>query len=146
MGQAFKSSYQHGFAISPDGTKIAYVANQELYLRAMDELDAQPIRGTNEDPSEPVFSPDGQQIAYFVPVGSTSGERALRLVAVSGGAPHTLCKTVSPPNGASWSDGLIVFGQYSGTMSSIEAVADSGGTPRVLITINPRTAVPNSLS
>jgi serine/threonine-protein kinase len=142
VGQAFKSSSQHSFAISPDGTKIAYVANQELYLRAMDELDAQPIRGTNEDPSEPVFSPDGQQIAYFVPVGSTSGERALRLVAVSGGAPHTLCKTVSPPNGASWSNGLIVFGQYSGTMSSIEAVADSGGTPRVLITIDPADGRP----
>jgi serine/threonine-protein kinase len=142
-GQTFKNSYQHLIAISPDGTKIAYVANQELYLRAMDQLDAQPILGTHEDPSEPVFSPDGQQIAYFAPSATTLGEGALRKVAVSGSAPPTtLCKTASPPNGASWSNGLIVFGQYSGTMSSIDAVADSGGTPRVLVTIDPADGRP----
>ena len=145
VDQAFTTSYQHVLAISPDGTRIAYVANHELYLRVMDQLDAQPIRGTREDPSEPVFSPNGQEIAYFTPVGGSnySDERALRKVPVSGNAlPSTLCKTVSPPNGASWSNGLIVFGQYTGTMSAIEAVSDSGGAPRELITIDPADGRP----
>ena len=34
-------------ALSPDGTHLAYVANQQLYLRAMDQLQATPLRGTD---------------------------------------------------------------------------------------------------
>ena len=52
-------------AISPDGTRIVYVANYQLYLRSMDQLEAVPIRGTNESPTEPFFSPDGQWVGYF---------------------------------------------------------------------------------
>ena len=141
--QTFPGGNHHIFAISADGTKIAYVANQRLYLRAMDQLEALPIRGADDDPSEPVFSPEGDQIAYFARAGSTAGEYVLRKVPVSGGTPLTLCKTAGTPSGASWSNGLIVFGQYSGTKSSIEAVADSGGTsPRALVTIDPADGRP----
>lgn len=35
-----------------------------MYLRRMDQLEAQPIRGTTEDPLDPVISPDGQWVAY----------------------------------------------------------------------------------
>ena len=66
-GQMFTRTGRHLVAISPDGTKIVYVANQQLYLRALDQLDAQPIAGTNEDPLEPVFSPDGQLDRLFCP-------------------------------------------------------------------------------
>jgi hypothetical protein len=68
-GQNFTRTGRHDVALSPDGARLAYVANQQLYLRAMDQLEAQPVRGTNEDPMEPVFSPDGQWLAYFTPVG-----------------------------------------------------------------------------
>jgi len=33
-------------AISPDGTKIAYAANGQLYLRKLNEFAANPIQGT----------------------------------------------------------------------------------------------------
>jgi serine/threonine-protein kinase len=55
-------------AFSPDGTRLAYVARQngtlQLYLRAMDSLEAKPISGT-EGASEPFFSPDGQWLGFF---------------------------------------------------------------------------------
>jgi WD40-like Beta Propeller Repeat len=68
-GQTFTRVGRHVVAISPDGSKIAYVANKQLYLRAMDQFEARPIRGTNEDPVDPVFSPDSQWVAYFSPSG-----------------------------------------------------------------------------
>jgi WD40 repeat protein len=125
--QQFTRPGRHYVAISPDGSKIAYIANAQLYVRALDELDAQPIRGTaNEDPADLVFSPDSKSIAYF------AGGTVLRKIAVSGGAPVTLCQT-QPPWGVSWRNGLIAFGQ-SGNVSGIQAVPDSGGTPRMLVT------------
>jgi serine/threonine protein kinase len=47
-------------ALSPEGTQLAYVARQggtqQIYLRAMDSLEAKPIPGT-EGASNPFFSP-----------------------------------------------------------------------------------------
>ena len=44
--QQFSSPGRHLVALSPDGTRIVYIANNRLYLRAMDQLEAVPIRGT----------------------------------------------------------------------------------------------------
>jgi serine/threonine protein kinase len=55
-------------ALSPDGTKLAYVARQgdtqRLYLREMDRLDATPIPGT-DGAINPFFSPDGKWLGFF---------------------------------------------------------------------------------
>jgi serine/threonine protein kinase len=55
-------------ALSPDGTHLAYVARQggtqQIYLRAMDNLEARPISGT-EGAVNPFFSPDGQWLGFF---------------------------------------------------------------------------------
>jgi len=137
-GQNFTRPGRHVLAISPDGTKIVYVANQQLYLRTMDQLEAQPIRGTNEDPLEPVFSPDGQWVAYFVPLtaGTTTTGPILNLkkIAVSGGLPITLGQ-VGPPFGADWRNGLIVTG-VNAQVSGIQAVSDAGGPARMLVTVD----------
>ena len=59
-------------ALSADGTKLVYVANQRLFLRSLSESDARPIQGSDISPvitlngvSSPVFSPDGEAIAYW---------------------------------------------------------------------------------
>ena len=48
---------------SPGGTRLVYAADltgaPQLYMRALDELEAQPIAGT-EGAYEPFFSPDGE--------------------------------------------------------------------------------------
>jgi len=65
-GQVFASSSRLDLAISPDGTQIAYVANRQLYVRSMSELEARPV--TPDDlvnVNNPVFSPDGKSLAFF---------------------------------------------------------------------------------
>ena len=34
-------------AVSPDGTPLVYLANHQLYLRSMSDLEARPIPGTH---------------------------------------------------------------------------------------------------
>src|SRR6202049_4649427 len=55
-------------ALSPDGTHLAYVARQgstqQIYLRALDNLEARPIPGT-EGAVDSFFSPDGQWVGFF---------------------------------------------------------------------------------
>jgi Tol biopolymer transport system component len=117
-------------AISPDGTKLAYVANNQIYLRHMHEIDAQPIRGTDIDPLEPMFSPDGQSVAFFAPVaGAGSLEGALlKKVPIVGGAAVTLCPA-GPMFGARWQGDRIVFSLGDRILS----VADTGGAPQTLV-------------
>lgn len=65
-GQLFTNTGRRVVAMSPDGAQVVYVANQRLYLRSMSELEATPIPGTENTQGmlNPVFSPDGQSIAF----------------------------------------------------------------------------------
>jgi Tol biopolymer transport system component/predicted Ser/Thr protein kinase len=113
-------------ALSPDGTRLAYVAlqngTQQIYLRAMDSLEARPIPGT-EGATEPFFSPDGQWVGFF------AGGK-LKKVSVSAGAALTLGDAVNP-SGASWgSQGVIIFA--SSVVGVLQQVSDAGGAARPL--------------
>ena len=49
--------------VSPSGDRIAYVANNQLYVRHVSEHDAIPVRGTSGLPvTTPAFSQDGQSM------------------------------------------------------------------------------------
>jgi len=91
-GQQFSGTANVVVAISPDGTRIAYIANRRLYVRSMAELDARPVPGTEslEDVMAPAFSPDGRSIAFW-------SSSALRKIPVTGGTPATLCQADRPP-------------------------------------------------
>ena len=123
--QRFTRSGELLTAVSADGTKIAYVANNQLYLRNLDKLTALPIQGTNEDPANPFFSPDGQSIGYYSFAASQ-----WKKISVSGGASVKLCDAPDP-NGATWgADGTILFAQKDGVIMSVSA---NGGTAKPLI-------------
>ena len=113
-------------ALSPDGTHLAYVANQQLYLRAMDQLQATPLRGTDGG-SGPFFSPDGQSIGF-------AQDGQLKRVAITGGAPIVLCDVPrSLAWGASWGrEDTILFGQSD---QGVLQVSGAGGTAEVLIAV-----------
>jgi len=109
-------------ALSPDGTHLAYIARQggtqQLYLRAMDSLEAKPVLGT-EGAFNPFFSPDGQWVGFF------AGGK-LKKASVSGGAVLSVGEAASP-NGGSWgSQGTIVFAPTN--VSPIQQIPDAGGT------------------
>ncbi|MBI4265076.1 MAG: PD40 domain-containing protein [Acidobacteria bacterium] len=121
-GDQFTFTGRHVVAISPAGTHLAYVANGRLYLHAMDQLGATPIRGV-EGGRSPFFSADGQWIGFW-----QGGQ--LKKISITGGAPVVLCAADSPW-GASWgADDVILFGQGP---KGIMRVYGSGGTPEVLI-------------
>jgi Tol biopolymer transport system component len=126
--QGFTRTGRRVIAISPDGSRLAYVANQQLYVRKMDERDGVAVSGTNTNPSEPVFSPDSESIVYWSAGATAAGEAGyLWRIPVSGGTPTRLCDA-NNPTGLSWTGSRILWGQPSGIM----AVADTGGTPEVL--------------
>jgi serine/threonine-protein kinase len=118
-------------AVSPEGRHFAYSTLAGLYVRAMGELDARLITGTafalGTPNFNPVFSPDGESIAYFV-----RGE--VRRIAIGGGAPVVIAKTeVEGPgglSGASWgTNNTILFSAISG----IWRVSAEGDTPERVI-------------
>jgi serine/threonine-protein kinase len=115
-------------AISPDGTKIVYLAGggqRQLMMRAIDQLDAVPLRGVST-PRAPFFSPDGKWIGYF------EGTTELKKVSTSGGPPISLCRIAGGPRGASWSaDNTIVFATSDPT-TGLLSVPAGGGEPTVL--------------
>src|SRR5579864_6838001 len=112
--------------LSADGTHLAYVARQggtqQIYLRALDSLEAKSIPGT-EGAVNPFFSPDGQWLGFF------AGGK-LKKVSVSGGAALTLGDAVQS-RGANWgSQGMIAFAPTA--VSGLQQVSDVGGTPQPL--------------
>jgi Tol biopolymer transport system component len=135
-GEAFTRTGRRFIAISPDGTKIAYIANQQIYLHHLHESEAQPIRGTNVDPLDLTFSPDGQEIAFFTATVAQGlpTNVILKKVRITGGTPVTLCPAVSP-HGLRWQGDTLVFGQGQ----SIAAVAETGGKPRMLVSVTPES-------
>ncbi len=136
--QTFARTGQRVVAVSRDGTKLVYNDVESLYLHSMDRRDAEPIRGTNEDPMSPLISPDGSWVAYFA-----RGGRTLRKVSVAGGSPITLADLPAAPDGAHWHDGRIVFAMTDGESSGIFAVSDRGGALTRLVTVDPAVERPS---
>jgi len=123
-------------ALSPDGTRLAYVGERDgkpqIYVRVLEEFDTKAISGT-EFPCCPFFSPDGRWIG-FSDRASGFGAATLMKVAVSGGAPQTICDC-GGGWGATWGpDDKIIFtpNQRSGLMR----VAAAGGTPEAVTTLD----------
>src|SRR5262249_6818534 len=96
-GQHFTNPGRPVVALSPDGTRVAYVANRSLYLKTMWDRDpVQLVPPGLRGVTSPVFNPDGRWIAYW-------SDGALYKVAVTGGTPVKLCD-VDNPAGMSWSE------------------------------------------
>lgn len=113
-------------AFSPDGAYLAYIAiqdgTQQLYLRAMDSLEAKPLPGT-EGANTPFFSPNGQWLGFF------AGNQ-VKKVSVSGGGAVALGDS-STGAGASWSSlGIIAYSP--GGVSALQQAPDAGGAAQPL--------------
>jgi len=109
-------------AISPDGSQVVFLKGNQLVLRRLDQASIVPLAGT-EGASYPFFAPDGKWVAFF------SGGK-LRKIAVTGGAPVTLCDAQSG-RGGSWGDDGRIVATLSST-GGLFQVASSGGAPRPL--------------
>ena len=118
-------------ALSPDGSRLAYTANNRLYIRELDQLDATSIAGGDSpgsaaSPRTPFFSPDGQWLGFWQ-------SSQLKKVPVSGGAAVALCSMRVPPQGASWAaDNTILVGDGA---AGIWRVSGNGGTLERIIAV-----------
>src|SRR6266851_1084786 len=128
------SGDQKGFAISPDGLNLAYVAStpspdskSALWLRPMASLRARMLPGT-EAAGFPFWSADGRYIGFF------AGGK-LKKIDTQGGPPSLICDAPDG-RGGSWNQqGDIVF---TPTVNSpIYRVSASGGPISQLTTQDP---------
>ncbi|MFN2447081.1 MAG: protein kinase [Vicinamibacterales bacterium] len=125
---------QPAFSISPDGTRVVYrtLGGGPLSSRLLNEAASTVIPGTDGG-LNPVFSPDGRWLAFFV--GPT-----LKKVSFSGGAvitvatlPHSV--GAQGYRGAAWADdGTIAFSSSTG--AGLFGVSDQGGEPKPLTAID----------
>ena len=118
-------------ALSPDGRQVVFSAirgdRQQLYVRALDRLEAVPLAGT-EDSENPFFSPDGEWVGFW-----KGGE--LKKVPIGGGPAIRISQSVGT-YGASWGpNNLVVFAREA-TGEGLWQVSGEGGTPRPLTTLD----------
>ena len=73
--------------LSPDGTRVAFIGIREgkrqLFLRALNSPEEQPVAGTEGAFCTPAFSPDGQWLAFY-------SDGKLQKVPYTGGTPIAL--------------------------------------------------------
>ena len=119
------------FALSPDGTKLAYFAtgtgtatgsdgSTRLWIRSLDTLEARPLPATDLRPTVPIFWSFDSKFVVFQSAGK------LKKIDVSGGPAQTLCDVTGTVVGGSWNhDGVIIFGGNNGPLMQVSA---EGGT------------------
>jgi serine/threonine-protein kinase len=114
--------------LSPDGQRLAWVSGAReqarISVRALDGLQVRTLAGT-EGSFDPVFSPDGQEIAYFA-------QGSLQKISFQGGAPTRIAET-GDPRGLAWADaGFLVFNRD--VSAGLFKVSAAGGAAERLTT------------
>jgi eukaryotic-like serine/threonine-protein kinase len=113
------------FALSPDGTRIAYLQPETgggapmLATRLLADSNATILPGT-ENAKYPFFSPDGQWIGF-------GAKDQLQKVSIRGGAPVPLAATAAFVGGAWGKDGFIIAPLE--LAAPLMRIPDTGGVP-----------------
>ena len=123
--QQFSHIERHILAFSPDGQNLVYVANNQLYLRRLGEIEAHPVQGTSGSVSTPFFSPDGQWIGFW-------SAETLQKIATTGGTPVPIAD-MPIPLGASWHANDSIFIGQGG--QGILRVSAQGGQRETVIEV-----------
>jgi serine/threonine-protein kinase len=135
--QTLTHEFRHGLTLSPDGKRVAFVANKpgrpiaerRIYVKAIDQWEAVPIPGT-EGGLNPFFSPDGEWLGFL------SGSQ-IKKVQLNGATPVTTVADVGPRRltGLTWGqNGTIVFAPAAA--GGLKVVRDSGGEPEEFTTLD----------
>ncbi len=131
-GAELYSTGGSGITISPDGTRVAFVAirdgTRQVYVRQLDRFDAEPVRGT-ETVVYAMFAPDGGSLAF------STADRVLKRVSMKDSLPDVVTNDIDLNTGGTWApDGRIIFGREG----ALWVVAATGGAPRRLTTLDVR--------
>ena len=120
------SGVDRDVAITPDGSRVVYRGNNQLLVRALDQLQPTVLSGLGA-PQGVFVSPDGLWVGFF------DGVATMKKVSITGGPPETVCATgQGVPTGATWgADGTIIFATNA-LASGLLRVPAAGGKPTVL--------------
>ncbi len=134
----FEALWHCALAISPDGSRLAYVeegtdGRRKIYLRKLSEFQARPLLGT-EGAISPFFSPDGEWIGYV-----DHFQRKLKKVSIKGGEPVILADSVHFRGGSWGADETIIFTPAAGTTTGggLWRISASGEGLEELTVTNP---------
>ena len=113
-------------ALSPDGSRLAYVGGPRLQLliRQVSQLRATVVRET-EGVATPFFSPDGSQVGFLE-------LRKMWIVPINGGSPITVSDTLMGWSGASWGPDNFIYADGWGLGGLRRVEARRAATPRWL--------------
>jgi Tol biopolymer transport system component len=112
------------FAVSPDGSRLAFVASgpgarQQLWVQELASAAAQPLPGTT-DATGPFWAPDSRTLAFYA-------RGKLKRVSLGGALPQDLTDVaVALPSGAWSADGIILFGGSAGDAALFRISAEGG--------------------
>ncbi|MCA9281517.1 MAG: serine/threonine-protein kinase [Phycisphaeraceae bacterium] len=119
-------------AVSPDGTRVAYIVDDDVFVRDMGSFETRTLAQTS-DPSGLVWSPDSRHLAIF-------GGSGILKANVNDGSMIELSKDAITwgVTGGGWStDDRIIFADDDG----IFELPAKGGTPRILLASDHDTEV-----
>ena len=122
-GKGIGATQWSPMAVSPDGSKLAYVGETgRLLVRSRAQLEPVELAGT-EGAFNPFFSRDGLRVGFMA---GTAGSSEIKVSSLAGGPPITVTsKGVGGP-GAAWGyDGFIYF-DASG-IGPLRRIRDTGG-------------------
>ncbi len=135
-GHEFTAPDHAPFALSPDGTRLTYVARATLFVKDLKTGQPVAVAGPTEarGKANPIFTPDGQAIVYWA-----QDDSVLERVPVGGGKPVRLGK-IEQPIGMSWArDGRLLIGQ--GDKGIVRMPAGGGATEPVVQVAAGETAI-----
>ena len=94
------------FALSPDGSRIAFVATPRgqpprLWVQELESGAAQPLQGT-ENASGPFWAPDSRRLAFFA-------HGKLKKVSLGGGLPQDLADVAIDVSTGAWNTGGTIL-------------------------------------
>ena len=116
----------HNVAVSPDGSRVAFVAAREgqgtIWIRPLDAQSPVSLAAT-EGASSPFWSPDGASLGFFA-------DGKLKKISLAGGPAQTICDASGKNAGAWGRTGTILFTQYFSPKDGLYSVSASGGAAR----------------
>ncbi|HYS70092.1 MAG TPA: BTAD domain-containing putative transcriptional regulator, partial [Gemmatimonadaceae bacterium] len=133
------SSWSGRIALSPDGSRLAYIGGprSQLLIRSRDQLHAIAMPGT-EGVTNPFFSPDGKHVGFLedrgVRIASIDGGPSIRLT--HGGPSIIVTDTLTGLAGASWGADGMIYADNDGSNGLVRVEAKAGAVPNRFTTLD----------
>jgi len=125
------SAWSGRLAISPDGSRLAYIGGprSQLLIRARNQLHAIAVPGT-EGATSPFFSPDGRQVGFL-------RDFIVQIASLDGGPPITVLDSLIGVSGASWGpDNFIYADAFHDNFGLVRVEAKPGARPSWFTTLD----------